>query len=154
MFYKNKYIIFTRVEGSHYKIYTKIYMEIVSHCSSFRKVVVDGKLLQHCNQSIVNEFVLVLLTIQIVKNKHSYYISIFLTALVTSCGFCIRIVIIVWKTSAICSALNLLILTTRAQKVPERPTPSLQKQNNSVFENNKSKFTFIQLILNTITHLQ
>ena len=34
-----------------------------SHGSSFRKVVVVGKTLQHSNQSIVNEFVLILLTI-------------------------------------------------------------------------------------------
>ena len=64
--------------------------------------------------------------------EHSNCITTSLTALVTSCGFCVRIVIIVWNTSTICSALNLLILTTRAQNVPERPTPSLQEHSKNL----------------------
>ena len=43
----------------------------------------------------------------------------------TNPGLCERIVMIVLNTSTICSALNRLILTTRAQNVPERPIPSL-----------------------------
>ena len=39
-------------------------------------------------------------------------------------------VMIVRNTSTICSALNRLILTIKAQNVPERPTPSLNKKYN------------------------
>ena len=77
MAYKNKSIIFTGVKGSDYKIY-KENMKIISHCSSFRKVVVDGKLLQHCNKCIVNESVLVLLTIQIVKSRQEQAFILYL----------------------------------------------------------------------------
>ena len=48
-----------------------------------------------------------------------------LTGFATTPGFCVRIVLIVWNTSVICSALNRLILIINAQNVPERPIPSL-----------------------------
>jgi len=53
--------------------------------------------------------------------------ALLLTTLETNAGLLVRIVLIVRNTSTICSALNLLILITSAQNVPEHSTPSLHE---------------------------
>ena len=109
---------------------------------ALRKVIIQLKRSHILQQSFMNKLILVLLKRTKLQTVIEWRM---LTNVWTIPARWIRMVLIVWNTSTICSVLKRSRVAAKAQNVPVRPIPSL---------NSNIKNYHLEYVSNTLTYLQ